>query len=199
MKYCTNCGKELNDEAVFCTECGHSTVKNNHSTEPEEIKVEAPVAEEIKKVDEDWINHINDEEKDEEDEPKGKAEPKTNKDATKKSDELSLPLILGIASIITAFIPAANMLSPILGFIGIILGIKEMKSSGKKAGLVLSIVGTACFVIPTVLAVVATIFSTIFGIGTGALTLFSGFAALFAFIPEMFESFAEMFESIGGY
>ena len=200
MKYCTNCGKELRDEDIFCTECGHSTVKQNRSAESEEPKTETPT-EEVKKVDEDWLDHIDEEDADDDsiaDEPVEKAEPKVKKTPAKNRDDLSFSLILGVASIITAFIPAANMLSPILGFIGIILGIKEIQAGGRKIGLVLNIIGTACFVIPTVLALIATIFSTIFGIGSGALTLFGGFTALVAVLPGLFEEFIEVFESLKG-
>ena len=36
MKYCTNCGKELSDEMIFCPDCGHATdlASNNAPSKP---------------------------------------------------------------------------------------------------------------------------------------------------------------------
>lgn len=31
MKYCNHCGKMLDDDAVFCSNCGQSTINNNSS------------------------------------------------------------------------------------------------------------------------------------------------------------------------
>ena len=36
MKYCSKCGKELVDEAVFCTGCGCSVDYNMNSAKPQE-------------------------------------------------------------------------------------------------------------------------------------------------------------------
>lgn len=37
MKYCSNCGKELSDETIFCPNCGHATdlASNNSSYSPQ--------------------------------------------------------------------------------------------------------------------------------------------------------------------
>ena len=113
MKNCPKCGKELNDDVAFCTECGEAL-------EVVEAAPEAP-----------------------------KAAPEAPKAAPKKN----VSKILGIVGIVASlFIPLAGF---IVSIIGIVLGVKEMKATGNKTGLILSIIGL-------VLSILCWIFNMIF-------------------------------------
>ena len=61
-------------------------------------------------------------------------------------------MILGIIGIITAWLFA--LIGHITSIIGIVLGIKEYKASGKMTGLVLSIIGEVCAILSSLLGMV---------------------------------------------
>ena len=101
MKYCSKCGKELRDEAVFCPGCGcavSSTTQNGY----------APVQESSKAA-----------------------------------------VVLGIIGIVFAWLFA--LVGHITSIIGIVLGIKEYRNSGKMAGLTLSIIGEVCAIFSSII------------------------------------------------
>lgn len=47
MKYCENCGAKMNDNALFCSQCGHKVQVIEQEASKEEIKVEEIKVEEI--------------------------------------------------------------------------------------------------------------------------------------------------------
>ena len=59
--------------------------------------------------------------------------------------------VLGILGIVFAWIIA--LFGHVLSIIGIILGIKEYKTAGKSAGLILSIIGEACALLNSLLGI----------------------------------------------
>ena len=61
-------------------------------------------------------------------------------------------MILGIIGIITAWLFA--LIGHITSIIGIVLGIKEYKATGKMTGLVLSIIGEVCAILSSLLGMV---------------------------------------------
>lgn len=183
MKYCTQCGFQLDDDAAFCTQCG-TPVSNTVDGETTEDVCEA-VSVDIAKQTEGAGNSESTQQH------KAEAAPATEE---KKDSKLSPPLIIGIAAIVTAFIPNLNYVSPILSIVGIVLGVKEVKESGSKAGLILSIIGAVCFALPVIITLVGAVVSLI---GTLVTYLIYGSAAL-ATLPPILESLFEMLERIIG-
>ena len=61
-------------------------------------------------------------------------------------------LILGVLGIIFAWLFA--LVGHILSIIGIVLGVKEYKVSGKAAGLILSVIGEICAITSSIIGVV---------------------------------------------
>lgn len=69
--------------------------------------------------------------------------------------KVSVSLILGIIGIVCAWLIA--IVGHITSIIGIILGIKEYKSTSKMSGLILSIIGEVCSIFSSIIgAVLAT-------------------------------------------
>ena len=48
MKYCENCGAQMNDNALFCSQCGHKVQEIKQEAPKEEVKVEEIKVEETK-------------------------------------------------------------------------------------------------------------------------------------------------------
>ena len=63
------------------------------------------------------------------------------------------PIILGIVGIIFAWLFA--LVGHVTSIIGIILGIKEYRNSGKMTGLTLSIIGEVCAILSSIIGVAA--------------------------------------------
>ena len=61
-------------------------------------------------------------------------------------------VILGVIGIVTAWLLA--IIGHIVSIIGIVIGIKEYKASGKITGLVLSIIGETCSIISSIIGIV---------------------------------------------
>ena len=59
MRICSGCGKILEDDALFCTECGCKTVESNPPSEPPQEPSSNTVLEYIKKKTEEWDNSDN--------------------------------------------------------------------------------------------------------------------------------------------
>lgn len=85
------------------------------------------------------------------------ATPATNSsfNSGKKSQ---VSLVLGIIGIVSAWLFA--LVGHITSIIGIILGIKEYRETGRMTGLVLSIIGEVCAILSSIIGAVA--FSTIY-------------------------------------
>ena len=79
--------------------------------------------------------------------------PASQDEAKKESTKTSASLILGIAGIIFAWFFA--LVGHILSVTGIILGIKEYKTTEKMTGLVLSIIGEVCSIFSSIIGAVA--------------------------------------------
>lgn len=65
------------------------------------------------------------------------------------SQRANAAITLGIIGIISAFLLA--LIGHVTSIIGIVLGAKEYRATGKVAGLVLSIIGEACSILSSVL------------------------------------------------
>lgn len=61
-------------------------------------------------------------------------------------------IVLGIIGIVTAWLFA--LAGHITSIIGIVLGVKEYRATGKVAGLVLSIIGEVCAILSSVMGMV---------------------------------------------
>ncbi len=68
-------------------------------------------------------------------------------------NKVQVSLFLGIAGIVFAFLLA--IIGHICSIIGIIVGIKEYRKSGKMTGLTLSIIGEVCAIISSIIGAVA--------------------------------------------
>lgn len=66
----------------------------------------------------------------------------------------SVSLILGIVGIVMAWLFA--LVGHVSSIVGIVLGIKEYKETGKSTGLVVSIVGEVCAIISSIIGAVFT-------------------------------------------
>ena len=105
-RYCSNCGSEVDENAVVCINCGCSIKKENNNENSLETT---------------------------------RATPKTG-------------LILGILGIVFAWLFA--LIGHVLSIIGIIVGIKEYKSTNNMTGLILSIIGEVCAIFSSILGAV---------------------------------------------
>ncbi len=72
--------------------------------------------------------------------------------ASQKSPAVA-PLILGILGFVFAWLLA--IVGHVMCIIGIVLGVKEYKESGKSVGLVVSIIGEVCAVISSIIGIVS--------------------------------------------
>ena len=72
---------------------------------------------------------------------------------TEQEKKTQTSLILGIIGIVFAWIFA--LIGHITSIIGIVIGTKEYKKTGKTPGLVLSIIGEICSVISSIIGVLA--------------------------------------------
>ena len=73
-----------------------------------------------------------------------------NSDAQKKA---STSMILGIIGIISAWLFA--LIGHVVSIIGIVLGVKEYKETGKNTGLIISIIGEVCAVISSLIGFIS--------------------------------------------
>ena len=129
-KFCGNCGFEMDDAAVVCVNCGCQVVPPAPAQ-----PIQQPIQQQMP-----MNNQM----------PTGYQMPMGAPVQPAKKTQVSM--ILGIIGIITAWLFA--LIGHITSIIGIVLGIKEYKATGKMTGLVLSIIGEVCAIISSLLGMV---------------------------------------------
>ncbi len=76
-------------------------------------------------------------------------QPTQNAAKSATANKTSASLVLGILGIVFAWLLA--ILGHILSIVGIVMGVKEYKTTGKSTGLVLSIIGEVCAIISSII------------------------------------------------
>lgn len=159
MKFCEKCGKGLPDNAAFCDGCGsmmggnpNAAPQNNYAA-PQQNSYGAPQqnpynvpgsngypngynAAPQNGYNGGYQNNYN-----------GYNNPYPGQNTNPQSSPASM--ILGIVGIVFAWLFA--LVGHITSIIGIVLGIKEYKATGKMTGLVLSIIGEVCSVLSSII------------------------------------------------
>ena len=127
-KFCGNCGFEMDDAAVVCVNCGCQVVPPA-TAQPIQQPIQQPFQQQM---------------------PMNNQMPMGAPVQPAKKTQVSM--ILGIIGIITAWLFA--LIGHITSIIGIVLGIKEYKATGKMTGLVLSIIGEVCAILSSLIGMV---------------------------------------------
>ena len=152
MKNCPKCNAELNDDVVFCTECGE-TLEVVETAPEAEVVENAPKAEVVTEA------------------PKKKASLILGI-VSLVFGVLALPghLIGGLIPFIGFLITGASgfgtFVSFVVSIVGLIFGVKETKAGGKKIGLILNIAALVLAVIVFILGIIGTILSLVL-VGAG--------------------------------
>ena len=131
MKYCTQCGIQLADDAAFCTQCGAAQAVAEPQA-PIYTNDQPPV----------YTN----------DQPPVYQPPVYDAPVQPEVKKNFTPLVLGILGIIFAWLFA--LVGHVLSIIGIITGAAECKRTGNASGLVVSIIGEACAILSSFIGII---------------------------------------------
>ena len=183
MKNCPKCGIELADEVTVCPECGEALVVVEAAPEVETApKKKSPAKEAASK----------------------KKSPAKEADPKKKSPAK----ILSILSLVFACVPLTQIVGFILSIVGIVFGVKEMKASGKKKYLIMSIIATVLSIILAVvylvlLLILAVVLVGVLGVGGGFLltiltTILAPVISILPYFASMLPFLAELLPLLMG-
>ncbi len=73
----------------------------------------------------------------------------------KGNSKFQISLVLGIIGIVFAWLFA--LIGHVVSIIGIVIGVKEKKETGKSTGLIISVIGEICAVISSLIGVISTL------------------------------------------
>ena len=122
MKYCNNCGKQIEDGMDFCNECSNSFASDSNENNLDLLK-------------EDNVIQNNEENNN----TNNNQTSEINSSNNKKEGLATASLIIGIISLILSFV--FNIFILPIAIIGLVLGIvNKVKKGRKKAGIILNII-----------------------------------------------------------
>ena len=142
-KYCSNCGSEVNDQAVVCIRCGCAVqnVQQSQYQQPYQQPYQGSYQQSHQQAYQQPYQQPYGQ-------PYGRPAYPQPMNGPKKTQT---SLILGIVGIVFAWLFA--LVGHITSIIGIVLGIKEYKETNNIAGLTLSIIGEVCSVISSLIGI----------------------------------------------
>ena len=131
--FCSKCGRQISDGAAFCPACGNQiNYQTQNYAQPQQGYTQPQ---------------------------QGYAQPQQGYNQGyyqpyQNSQTQSSPasMILGIVGIATAFLFA--LVGHITSIIGIVLGVKEYRRTGKNIGLILSVIGEVCSVLSSLIGII---------------------------------------------
>ena len=143
MKYCAYCGTGMNDDAAFCVKCGAPAVKPaapDPASAPTPTSIPQPGNYTYPNNGYNYPNNNY---------PYQNNYAQASPNNAPKSQAA---MVLGILGIVFAWLFA--LVGHVVSIIGIVLGSKEYKETGRTTGLVLSIIGEICSLLSSLIGAI---------------------------------------------